>query len=242
MSNPAINMLEIIDGWNERFKKSGPAEILDFFCHRYPSRMAFSTSLGVEDQVITDVLSKTGFPVKVFTLDTGRLFPETYDLIDKTSLHYGIRIDVFFPDREIIENMVKEKGVNLFYQSIENRKLCCHYRKIEPLNRALSGMDAWITGIRRDQSLSRFNTKLVEWDESYGLIKINPLCNWTEKMVWDYIHQHNVPHNTLHDKGFPSIGCQPCTRAVTPGDDPRSGRWWWEEHGPKECGLHEKEG
>jgi phosphoadenosine phosphosulfate reductase len=138
--------------------------------------------------------------------------------------------------------MVKNKGINLFYESLENRKLCCHLRKIEPLNRALSGMDAWITGIRKDQTLSRFETKLVEWDESHGLIKINPLVNWTEKMVWDYIRQYNVPYNALHDKGFPSIGCQPCTRAVKPGDDIRSGRWWWEDQGHKECGLHRKEG
>ena len=180
--------------------------------------------------------------MKIFTLDTGRLFPETYDIINQTSQHYGIRIDVYFPDREQIENMVKNKGVNLFYESVENRKLCCHNRKIEPLNRALSGMDAWITGIRKDQTLSRFDAKPVEWDERYGLIKINPLYKWTEKMVWEYIGKYKVPYNALHDKGFPSIGCQPCTRAVNPGDDPRSGRWWWEDQGHKECGLHERKG
>jgi phosphoadenosine phosphosulfate reductase len=242
MTDQKDNIPEAINGWNDRFKKSEPVEVLDFFCRRYPSRIAFSTSLGAEDQVVLDILSKKGIPVKVFTLDTGRLFPETYDIIDKTSLHYRNPITVFFPDRENIENMVKNKGINLFYESLENRKLCCHYRKIEPLSRALSGMDAWITGIRKDQTLSRFDTKVVEWDESNGLIKINPLCNWTEKMVWDYIRQHNVPYNALHDKGFPSIGCQPCTRAVKPGDDIRSGRWWWEDEGKKECGLHEKEG
>lgn len=241
MSDPKDNILETINGWNERFKNSGPTEVLDFFCRRSRNRIAFSTSLGAEDQVILDMAVKTGIPLKVFTLDTGRLFPETYDIIDKTNLHYGIHIDVYFPDRENIESMVKNKGINLFYESIENRKLCCHYRKIEPLGRALSGMDAWITGIRRDQTLSRFNVKLVEWDETHGLIKINPLCNWTEKMIWEYIRQNDVPYNTMHDKGFPSIGCQPCTRAVKPGDDPRSGRWWWEDQGPKECGLHVKE-
>jgi phosphoadenosine phosphosulfate reductase len=242
MSGQKVNILETINGWNERFKESGTAEVLDFFCRRYKNRIAFSTSLGVEDQVIMDMISKKGIPVKVFTLDTGRLFPETYDIIDKTSLHYGIRIDVYFPDRENIENMVKNKGINLFYESMENRKLCCHYRKIEPLGRALAGMDVWITGIRKDQTLTRFDTKLVEWDESHGLIKINPLFKWTDKMVWDYIRQYKVPYNALHDKGFPSIGCQPCTRAVEPGEDPRSGRWWWEDQGQKECGLHEKEG
>jgi phosphoadenosine phosphosulfate reductase len=242
MTEQKVDMMEVINGWNERFKKSEPAQVLDFFCRRYPKRLAFSTSLGAEDQVVMDMLSKTKIPVKVFTLDTGRLFPETYDIIDKTSQHYGNPIEIFFPDRENIENMVKSKGVNLFYESPENRKLCCYYRKIEPLSRALAGMDAWITGIRKDQTLSRFETKLVEWDEGNGLIKINPLFNWTEKMVWDYIRQYNVPYNSLHDKGFPSIGCQPCTRAVKPGDDPRSGRWWWEDQGPKECGLHVKEG
>ena len=242
MTDQKVSMQETIAGWNDRFKTSGPDEVLDFFCRRYPNRIAFSTSLGAEDQVIMDLLAKTGTPVKVFTLDTGRLFSETYELIDKTRLHYGIRIDVYFPDRENIENMVKEKGINLFYESIENRKLCCYNRKIEPLNRALSGMEAWITGIRKDQTLSRFETNLVEWDESHGLIKINPLYKWTDKLVWDYIRQYNVPYNPLHDKGFPSIGCQPCTRAVKPGDDIRSGRWWWEDQGPKECGLHRQEG
>lgn len=242
MTDQKVSMQETIAGWNDRFKTSGPDEVLDFFCRRYPNRIAFSTSLGAEDQVIMDLLAKTGIPVKVFTLDTGRLFPETYDTIDKTSQHYGIPIHVFFPDRENIENMVNTKGINLFYESLENRKLCCHLRKIEPLNRALSGMEAWITGIRKDQTLSRFETNLVEWDESHGLVKINPLYKWTDKLVWDYIHQYNVPYNPLHDKGFPSIGCQPCTRAVKPGDDIRSGRWWWEDQGPKECGLHRQEG
>jgi phosphoadenosine phosphosulfate reductase len=242
MTDQKVLNPDIITGWNERFMKSEPAEMLDFFCRRYPNRIAFSTSLGAEDQVITDMLSKLGIPVKIFTLDTGRLFPETYDVINKTSLHYGIRIDIYFPDREHIETMVKNKGINLFYESVENRKLCCHYRKIEPLTRALSGMDAWITGIRKDQTLSRFDARPLEWDENQGLIKINPLYKWTEKMVWEYIRQHKVPYNDLHDKGFPSIGCQPCTRAVNSGDDPRSGRWWWEDKGHKECGLHEKEG
>jgi phosphoadenosine phosphosulfate reductase len=242
MTDQKVLNADIITGWNERFMKSEPAEVLDFFYRRYPNRIAFSTSLGAEDQVITDILSKLGIPVKIFTLDTGRLFPETYETINKTSLHYGIRIDIYFPDREHIETMVKNKGINLFYESIENRKLCCHYRKIEPLTRALSGMDAWISGIRKDQTLSRFDASLVEWDENYGLIKINPLYKWTEKLVWEYIRQHEVPYNDLHDKGFPSIGCQPCTRAVNSGDDPRSGRWWWEDKGHKECGLHEKEG
>jgi phosphoadenosine phosphosulfate reductase len=137
--------------------------------------------------------------------------------------------------------MVREKGINLFYESVENRKLCCHVRKVEPLKRALHGMQAWITGIRKDQTLNRFDTKLVEWDETFHLIKINPLYRWSEKMVWNFIRENNVPYNALHDKGFPSIGCQPCTRAVAPGEDSRAGRWWWEDQGHKECGLHVKE-
>jgi len=233
--------VEYIDNLNEKLQNADPEEILDYFCHQYENGIAFSSSMGAEDQVITDLLSKVSKAVKIFTLDTGRLFPETYTLIDKTRRHYGIEIEVFFPDRKTIEMMVKNKGVNLFYESVENRKLCCYNRKVEPLKRALSGMQVWITGIRKDQTLARFNTRLVEWDEDHNLIKINPLYKWTEKMVWEYIRSNEVPYNELHDKGFPSIGCQPCTRAVISGDDQRSGRWWWEDQGHKECGLHIKE-
>jgi phosphoadenosine phosphosulfate reductase len=150
-------------------------------------------------------------------------------------------MEVFFPDYRQVEEMVREKGMNLFYESVENRKLCCHIRKIEPLKRALRDMDAWITGIRKDQTINRFTTQMVEWDETHNLVKINPLYRWTEKMVWDYIHDNNIPYNELHDQGFPSIGCQPCTRAVAPGEDSRAGRWWWEDQGHKECGLHVKD-
>ena len=234
-------ILDEIARLNEQLKNAGSAEVLDYFCKQYKDQISFSSSMGAEDQVIIDMIARSGNRVKIFTLDTGRLFPETYDLIDRTRKQYGIGIDVIFPDFGLVEKMVKEKGVNLFYESIENRKLCCHIRKVEPLKRALSGMNAWITGIRKDQTLKRFNTSLVEWDDSYGLIKTNPLFKWTEKMVWEYIRSNNVPYNVLHDKGFPSIGCQPCTRAVGSGDDPRSGRWWWEEQGQRECGLHIKE-
>jgi phosphoadenosine phosphosulfate reductase len=175
---------------------------------------------------------------KIFTLDTGRLFPESCQLIEKTNQTYNISIDIYFPDAAGVEKMVKEKGINLFYQSVENRKLCCHIRKIEPSKRALKGMEVWITGIRKDQTLSRFYNRYVEWDEANHIIKINPLLTWTEKQVWDYIKSFHVPYNELHDKGFPSIGCMPCTRAVITGEDARSGRWWWEDAGHKECGLH----
>lgn len=227
-----------IEEWNERFADSAPEEILSFFFNFYHNKLVFSSSMGAEDQVITDIIVRLGLPVTIFTLDTGRLFPETYSLIEKTCRHYNIKIKIFFPDYRSVENMVQEKGINLFYESIENRKLCCHIRKIEPLNRALTGFDAWITGIRRDQTIDRFYSKMIEWDEGHKMLKISPLFKWTEKMVWDYIKQNNVPYNELHDKGFPSIGCQPCTRDVEPGGDPRSGRWWWENDEKKECGIH----
>jgi phosphoadenosine phosphosulfate reductase len=197
--------------------------------------------MGAEDQLLTHMLISIDPAFRIFTLDTGRLFPETYNLIQETKKRYQANLDVFFPDYSQVETMVREKGINLFYESVENRKRCCEIRKIIPLKRALEGMDAWITGIRKDQTLNRFNTRLIEWDETYGLLKINPLYKWTEKMVSAYIRMHNIPINELHERGFPSIGCQPCTRPVAPGEDSRAGRWWWEDQGHKECGLHVKE-
>jgi phosphoadenosine phosphosulfate reductase len=194
--------------------------------------------MGAEDQVLTHMLMSFNPQFRIFTLDTGRLFPETLNLIQKTRERYNNSIEVIFPDYRLVQKMVREKGINLFYESVENRKLCCQIRKLEPLKRALSGMNAWITGIRKDQTINRFSTQVVEWDESNGLVKINPLYRWSEKMIWDYIHKNQVPYNELHDKNFPSIGCQPCTRAIAPGEDSRAGRWWWEDQGHKECGLH----
>jgi phosphoadenosine phosphosulfate reductase len=227
-----------VENLNKQFQKSSAEEILDYFTNHYRGKIALSSSLGAEDQVLTHMLQASDRNTKVFTLDTGRLFPETYELIEKTNRKYGIKIEVYFPDYRRVEEMVRTKGINLFYESVENRKLCCHIRKIEPLKRAFENLEVWICGLRKDQSVTRFFTQAVEWDETNGLIKINPLINWTEKMVWDYIRQHEVPYNTLHDKGFPSIGCQPCTRAVNKGEDIRSGRWWWEMPEQKECGLH----
>ena len=178
--------------------------------------------------------------VEVFTLDTGRLFPETYDLIARTNKYFGIRMKTYFPEPIAVEKMVAEKGINLFYDSVENRKRCCGIRKVAQLPRAFEGMDAWICGLRKDQSVSRFFNKMVEWDSNNGLVKINPLINWTEKEVWKYIKMHSLPYNLLHDSGFPSIGCEPCTRAIEPGEDIRSGRWWWESEVHKECGLHKR--
>lgn len=225
---------------NERFENATPQEMLAFFLGEYKGKIAFSTSMGAEDQVVTEMIAKLDSDARIFTLDTGRVFPETYDVIERTNARYGINIEIFFPDRGQVEKMVNEKGVNLFYESVENRKQCCFVRKIVPLRRALDGMDVWISGLRRGQSVTRQNTQKVEWDDSHGLIKINPLLNWSEEQVWDYIEQKNIPYNKLHDKGFPSIGCQPCTRAVGPGEDVRAGRWWWENPVSKECGLHVK--
>ncbi len=224
-----------------RFKDSTPQDVIRFFTSEFKGQIAFATSLGLEDQVLTHMITSISSDTKIFTLDTGRLFPETYNLIDKTNSRFKINIDVYFPDTNHVEKMVKEKGINLFYESIENRKQCCYVRKIEPLHRAMKGLKMWITGLRKEQSSTRENGKLIEVDENNnGLLKLNPLISWSEKQVWDYIEKYNIPFNELHKKGFPSVGCQPCTRAVKPGEDMRAGRWWWEMEGHKECGLHER--
>jgi len=215
-----------------------PQELIAWFLNKFQAKIAFSNSMGAEDQVITDMICKIDKTATIFTLDTGRTFPETYDLIDRTNKRYGINIKVYFPDAASVEEMVNKKGVNLFYESIENRKECCHIRKIEPLTRAFNGLDAWICGLRREQSVTRKDVAAVEWDENNNLLKINPLIDWSEKEVWDYIKTYHVPYNKLHDQGFPSIGCQPCTRAIQEGEDVRAGRWWWEDPDSKECGLH----
>ncbi len=215
-------------------------EILKQVIGIFGSKITFATSLGAEDQVITYMISRIDKTTHIITLDTGRVFPETYDLLHRTINRYGVNIKSYYPDTTQVEDMVNTKGINLFYESIENRKLCCHVRKIVPLRRALSGMDAWITGLRREQSVTRTDLKIVEWDAANGLIKINPLLEWSEEQVWDFIKQHDIPYNKLHDHGFPSIGCQPCTRAIEKGEDLRAGRWWWEMPDSKECGLHGK--
>ncbi len=233
-------MKEKIEALNNRFRDSGPEEMLNWFAGKYKEKIAFSTSLGAEDQVITYMLATLQIPVRVFTLDTGRLFQETYDLLDITQKKYGITIDVYFPEAAHVEEMVKSKGINLFYDSVENRRLCCHIRKIEPLKRALQGMDVWITGLRKDQSVTRSDASMIEWDATFEIIKINPLINWDSDTTWKYLREKNIPVNELHAQGYPSIGCMPCTRAVQPGEDVRAGRWWWELPQFKECGLHKK--
>ena len=176
--------------------------------------------------------------VSIFTLDTGRLFEETYELVQKTEEKYNVKIQIYFPKAEEVEDMVRSHGVNLFRKSVELRKMCCGVRKINPLHRGLNGLDAWLCGLRRDQAVSRTDIQVVEWDVANGLIKINPLYKWSEAEVWNYIKENNVPYNKLHDRGFPSIGCSSCTRAIESGDDVRAGRWWWEPPEQKECGLH----
>jgi phosphoadenosine phosphosulfate reductase len=222
------------------YKIKSAENILRTSLEQHAGRIALSSSLSIEDQVLTDILVRLDPAARIFTLDTGRLFPETYTLIDRTNKHYGIRIEVFFPEREAVEAMVNGQGINLFYDSLPQRKECCRVRKIEPLKRAFVGLDAWICGLRREQSVTRTEVLPIERDEANGLVKINPLFDWTEQEVWDYIRTHRVPYNVLHDEGFPSIGCQPCTRAVAPGADARSGRWWWESPEHKECGLHRR--
>lgn len=227
---------------NKVFEHKSAEELLSYFLKEYTGKIALASSLSAEDQIITDIMVKADKDAKIFTLDTGRLFPETYDLIQKTNDTYNILINVYFPNSEKTEKMVNEKGINLFYDSIENRKRCCTIRKIEPLKRAFQGLDVWICGLRREQSITRNDTQKVEWDNANNILKINPLIDWTETEVWNYIKKYKVPYNALHDQNFPSIGCQPCTRAVKKGDDIRSGRWWWENPETKECGLHVKKG
>jgi phosophoadenylyl-sulfate reductase (thioredoxin)/thioredoxin-dependent adenylylsulfate APS reductase len=232
---------------NERIGKLNTAlanadarKALDLVIKEFGDKIVFASSLGAEDQVITEMIAGIDKRVKIFTLDTGRLFPETYETLERTTNRYGMPIEVFFPNAEHVEAMVRSRGINLFYETVENRKLCCHIRKIEPLTRAFTGMEAWICGLRREQSVTRQDMKMVEWDDQNKLIKINPLIDWTETQVWHYIKEKNIPYNKLHDQGFPSIGCQPCTRAIQPGEDIRAGRWWWESPQNKECGLHKK--
>lgn len=200
-----------------------------------------ANSLGSEDVVILHMLHGIDPGFKSFTLDTGRLNPETYDLLGRLQQKYGLDCEILFPDAGEVEAMAKGKGINLFYESVENRKLCCEIRKVRPLNRVLSKYSAWICGLRREQSVTRGRVEKIEIDAAHGgMLKINPLADWTRDQVWDYVREHAIPYNLLHDLGYPSIGCAPCTRAVKPGEPERAGRWWWENPDSKECGLHVK--
>jgi len=201
---------------------------------------AFANSLGAEDMVLTDIIVREAIGIEIFSLDTGRLAPESYDLMGRIKRHYGLTLTLYYPRHHLVENYTREHGINGFYDSVESRKACCHARKIEPLQRALAGRKAWVTGLRAEQAVTRAGLAVQEFDAANGLEKFNPLADWSEKEVWAYIHANAVPYNRLHDEGYPSIGCAPCTRAVAPGEHVRSGRWWWEDPTSKECGLHIK--
>ncbi len=204
----------------------------------YPNQVVFTTSFGLEDQVITHIIFSNNIPIDVVTLETGRLFKETYKTYNKTLEKYNKTIQAYYPNTQEVEQMVSQKGPYSFYTSVENRKECCTIRKVKPLNRALEGKQIWITGIRAEQSPNRQDLHMFEFDDERQLIKCNPLINWTFTQVQEYIKKNQIPYNSLHDKGFVSIGCEPCTRAIQPGEDFRAGRWWWEDNSKKECGLH----
>ncbi|WP_353183479.1 phosphoadenylyl-sulfate reductase [Parapedobacter lycopersici] len=219
-------------------KDRQPEEALAQLAARFPGELVFSTSFGLEDQLITHLIFENNLPIRVFTLETGRLFQETYYTWNRTLERYQKEIEAYFPDTHAVQQLITQKGPSSFYDSVENRKECCRIRKIEPLQRALAGAACWITGIRADQSDNRQGMADVEWDGTNGLVKFHPIYHWTLDEVKRFVKANNIPYNPLHDKGFPSIGCAPCTRAVQEGEDFRAGRWWWEDQSKKECGLH----
>lgn len=219
-----LDRLSLIDG-------------LKFITNKIENNIVFSTSLGQEDQIITDAIFKNNLPIDVFTLDTGRLFYEHYELLAKNNAKYKIKTKVYFPDPKDVEKYVNEKGINAFYHSVENRKECCYIRKVKPLNRALEGAKVWITGLRAEQSENRESLSILEWDSQRQLYKYNPLIHWTYQEVLDYIKVHKIQDMPIHRQGYISVGCKPCTRPIAEGENPRAGRWWWEES-KKECGLH----
>jgi phosphoadenosine phosphosulfate reductase len=231
-------MKEQLEEIAKRIKDLDPVEALKYFAEAYPGKIVFSTSFGWEDQVITHMIFANDIPIDVFTLETGRLFPETYYVWNRTLEIYKKPILAYHPQAEALQAMVNKKGPNSFYESVENRKECCGIRKLEPLKRALAGNDLWVTGIRSEQSVNRHDMSNLEWDEQNQMIKFHPIFFWSLDDVKAYIKKNNIVYNTLHDKGFPSIGCAPCTRAVREGEDFRAGRWWWEDQSKKECGLH----
>ena len=228
---------EQISQLNNTFKT--PQEILNWALDNLHPRVAMASSFGAEDVIVIDMMMKINPKARIFTLDTGRLNQETYDVMDEIRNKYNINIEVMFPGQNEVEQMVRVSGMNLFYQSIGNRKLCCGVRKVHPLNKMLVTLDGWITGLRSDQTQNRAGAKKIEIDDQHnGIVKINPIIDWDWEQVWNYIKANKIPYNKLHDKGYTSIGCEPCTRAIKPGEDLRAGRWWWETDTEKECGLH----
>ncbi len=230
---------EDVKSLNHEFERSSPEDILAWASRNLGRSVALATSFQVQGMVLVDMFAKTDPGARIFTLDTGRLHSHTYDVMDRTREKYGISIEVLFPDTAQVEEMVRDRGVNLFYKSVANRRLCCQVRKTNPLNGYLKTLDAWITSIRADQTEQRSDSSRFEVDYLHGkMLKINPILDWTVDQVWDYIRKNDVPYNKLHDMGYPSIGCAPCTKAVEEGEDPRAGRWWWEQGSDKECGIH----
>ena len=226
--------------WTAQLAETTAATTLQWAAGTFGGQVALASSLGVEDQVLTDLITHYALPLPVFTLDTGRLFSETNDLLRLTEQRYGLKISIYVPDGAEVERMVNEHGIDAYRNSIELRKECCRVRKVQPLRRALTGLKAWVCGLRREQSVTRQKMAPVEWDAAFGLFKISPLVAWSEDQVWAYVRKHKVPYHPFHDRSFPSIGCACCTRAVAPGEDVRSGRWWWENPEHKECGLHSR--
>ena len=228
-----------VQNWSEKFEGQSAEALLAWALDRFHPRIALSNSLQIEDMVVLDIAWRVQPRVRVFTLDTGRLHQETYDMMDLVRAHYGISLDVLFPDAAETEAMVRSKGLNLFYETVENRHACCGVRKVNPLRKYLGALDAWVTGLRRDQWASRSDIQKVEVDAGNGgIVKLNPIADWTQEQLDEYTKVHNVPKHALYSKGFTSIGCLPCTRPTQPGENPRAGRWWWEQDLQKECGLH----
>lgn len=223
---------------NKKIHELSLIDSLKAIAEEFPGKIVFTTSFGIEDQVITDMIFANDIDIKIVSLDTGRLFEQTYKVFNATRDKYKKEIEIFYPKTEDIQKLLSTKGPYSFYNSIENRKECCNIRKVEPLKRALGGHKCWITGIRAEQSTGRTKMEMLEEDHGYGLLKVNPIYDWTLEDVMNYLKEKNVPYNSLHDQGFISIGCAPCTRAINPGDDFRAGRWWWEDNSGKECGLH----
>ena len=228
----------LIEDWQTELREKSPDQILRWAQEQFSGSLTLATALGPEAQILTHFIARHKLDIPIFTLDTGRLFPETYELLAKTEAVYGLRIRVLFPDSAEVETMVGRYGPSLFRDSPTLRKHCCDVRKVNPLQRALKGKTAWISGLRLGQSHGRRNVRAVHWEPDHQMFKINPLWNWTHDRVWAFIREHHIPYNSLHDKGFPSIGCSSCTRAVQPGEDSRAGRWWWEHSEQKECGIH----
>lgn len=224
---------------NNEYKNKTPEEVISLTINELScSRVILASSMSIEDQVLTDMLLKINSKARIFFIDTGRHFQKTYDLMEETMQRYKMNYEVYAPESGELEPIVSKYGPNFFYESVELRRKCCEIRKVKPLKRALSSVDGWICGLRREQSTTRQQLEIFEWDEGHSIYKINPITFWTEDQVWEYIKKYNVPYSNLYNNDFRSIGCQPCTRAVKPGEDVRSGRWWWEDPDKKECGLH----